>query len=441
MSEKSGVKIVTIGGGSSYTPELVEGFIKRYDSLPVKEYWLVDIEEGREKLEIIGALAKRMVKEAGVPMEIHLSYDRREALPGADFVTTQIRVGQLAARALDERIPLSHGLLGQETNGAGGMFKAFRTIPVILDITRDIAELCPDAWVLNFSNPAGMVAEACLRYGATQKVIGICNVPIHMEMNMAKLFEVPKEKLWIKFAGLNHMVYGLGVYVNGVDKLGEINERLMSKGSDAMQISNISPVNYEPEFITSLGALPCYYHSYYYKREEQLEKNLKDFDGKTTRAEQVMELEGDLFKLYADPNLKEKPKHLEKRGGAFYSDSACSLIDSIYNDKRDIQTVNVRNNGAIQGFDDESAVEVSAVITKSGPIPLNIGKLPMQVNGLVQQIKSFERLTIEAAIEGDINKAITALSINPLTPSDKIAKTVVHEMLQAHKDYLPQFFK
>ena len=135
---KESIKIVTIGGGSSYTPELIEGFIKRYNTLPIKELWLVDIEAGKEKLEIVGALAKRMVEKARVDMKIILSYDRREALKGADFVTTQMRIGRLPARILDERIPLSHGMIGQETNGAGGMFKAFRTIPVILDIVKDM---------------------------------------------------------------------------------------------------------------------------------------------------------------------------------------------------------------------------------------------------------------------------------------------------------------
>ena len=173
--KKDGIKIVTIGGGSSYTPELVEGFIKRYNELPVRELWLVDVEAGKHKLEIVGELAKRMVEKAGVPMEIHLTLDRREALKDADFVTTQLRVGLLDARIKDERIPLSHGLIGQETNGAGGMFKALRTIPVILDIDKDMAELCPNAFLINFTNPAGMVTEALLRYGKNKKVIGLCN--------------------------------------------------------------------------------------------------------------------------------------------------------------------------------------------------------------------------------------------------------------------------
>ncbi|MFF2858004.1 6-phospho-beta-glucosidase, partial [Peribacillus sp. NPDC058002] len=176
-----GLKIVTIGGGSSYTPELIEGFIKYHEKLPVSEIWLVDIEAGKEKLEIVGNLAKRMIEKAGVNIEVHLTLDRKKALKGADYVTTQLRVGQLAARALDERIPLKHGVIGQETNGPGGLFKAFRTIPVILDIAHEMEELCPEAWLINFTNPAGMVTEAVLRHSNISKIIGLCNVPIGME--------------------------------------------------------------------------------------------------------------------------------------------------------------------------------------------------------------------------------------------------------------------
>lgn len=185
-----GIKIVTIGGGSSYTPELVEGFIKRYNELPVSELWLVDIEAGKEKLKIVGNLAKRMIEKAGLPIDVHLTLDRKKALKDADFVTTQFRVGLLEARAKDERIPLKYGVLGQETNGPGGLFKGLRTIPVILDICKDIEELCPNAWLINFTNPAGMVTEAVLRYSNIKKVVGLCNVPIGMEMGIAKLLDV-----------------------------------------------------------------------------------------------------------------------------------------------------------------------------------------------------------------------------------------------------------
>lgn len=209
------VKIVTIGGGSSYTPELVEGFIKRYDRLPVRELWLVDIEEGREKLEIVGGLAKRMVKKAGVPMKTVLSYDRREALKDADFVTTQMRVGLLEARILDERIPLKYGMIGQETNGAGGMFKAFRTIPVILDIVKDMEELCPDAWMINFTNPAGMITEAILQYTDFKKVIGLCNVPINMVNGFAKMMKVSPDRIRMEIAGVNHHIFATDIFLDG----------------------------------------------------------------------------------------------------------------------------------------------------------------------------------------------------------------------------------
>ncbi|MCP1110856.1 6-phospho-beta-glucosidase [Lachnospiraceae bacterium PF1-21] len=435
-----GVKIVTIGGGSSYTPELIEGFIKRYQSLPVREIWLVDIEEGREKLETVGNLAKRMVKKSGLPIAIHLTLDRREALAGADFVTTQIRVGQLKARGLDEQIPLKHGLLGQETNGAGGMFKAFRTIPVILEITKDMKELCPEAWLINFSNPAGMVTEACLRYGQIKKVIGLCNVPIHMEMDIAKLLEVPKEDVWVRFGGLNHLVYALQIFLKGKDVTGQVLELSTDpeKGM-AMTMKNIMPVSYEREFIRALGVLPCPYHSYYYRKDEQLKEELVQLKEGAVRALKVQEIEKELFALYQNEDLDIKPPQLEQRGGAYYSDAACSLIESIYTDKRDIQTVDTRNNGTIAGIPDDSAIECSCIITGEGPVPLNIGHLPVAVNGLVQEIKSFERMTVEAAVTGDRDKALLALSINPLTTSDKVAKAVIEELMEAHKDYLPQF--
>ena len=421
---KEGIKIVTIGGGSSYTPELVEGFIKRYAELPVRELWLVDIEAGKHKLEIVGELAKRMVKKAGVPMEIHLTLDRREALKDADFVTTQLRVGLLDARIKDERIPLSHGLIGQETNGAGGMFKALRTIPVILDIDKDMAELCPNAFLINFTNPAGMVTEAVLRYGRNKKVIGLCNVPINMEKAAANMLEVDHKRIRMDFIGLNHMVYGKEIYLDGQNVTDKVIDSIAAGKMGAI-VKNIKDFEWDADFIKSLGMMPCPYHKYYYETQEMLASELEEFSKGETRAEVVKRLEDDLFELYKDPNLDIKPPQLEKRGGALYSDAACRLIYSIYNDKGDIQPVDCRNNGAIREIDDNSAVEVSCVITKEGPRPL--------------EIKSFEKLVVEAAVTGDYHIALMAMSMNPLVPSDKMAKILLDELLEAHKDYLPQF--
>lgn len=437
---KQGIKITTIGGGSSYTPELVEGFIKRYNELPIKELWLVDIEEGQEKLNIVGNLAKRMVEKAGIPMEIHLTLDRKAALKDADFVTTQMRVGQLDARMKDERIPLQHGIIGQETNGAGGLFKGLRTIPVLLEIAEEMRELCPDAWLINFTNPAGMVTEALLRYGAHNKVIGVCNLPVNMRMTIAKLLNVETDRVYIEFAGLNHLLYGIDVYLDGKSVLDKVLE-IMGDPEKQISMQNIAPLPWDPAFLQSLRLVPCPYHRYYYKTKEILEEELISFEKGTTRAEVVKKLEGELFELYKDPNLNIKPPQLEKRGGAYYSDAACNLIASIYNDKRDIQTLNVKNNGAITDLPNESAVEINCIVTKNGPIPLAVGELPTSVNGLVQQIKSFERVAAEAAVTGSYDKALLAMSINPLVPSDKVAKVVLDEMLEAHKEYLPQFSK
>ena len=435
---QKGVKIVTIGGGSSYTPELVEGLIKRYNELPVRELWLVDIEEGKEKLRIVGNLAKRMIKKAGVPMEIHLTLDRKEALKDADFVTTQIRVGLLDARIKDEKIPLNHGIIGQETNGPGGMFKALRTIPVILDIDKDMSKLCPNAWMINFTNPAGMVTEALLRYGKNKKIIGLCNVPIGMEKAVAKVLDVEHKRLRMDFIGLNHMVFGKEVYVDGVrvtDKL--IN--LLADGNIEQIVKNISDFTWDKDFIKALGMMPCPYHKYYFQTKDMLKEELEQFSKGETRAEVVKKVEEELFKLYRDENLDIKPPELEKRGGAYYSDAACRLICSIYNDKKDIQPVNIRNNGAIVGIPNESAVEVSCMITRDGPRPIAVGELPVAINGLKQQIKTFERLVVDAAVFGDYHKAILALTINPLVQSDKLAKVLVDELMVAHKDHLPKF--
>ena len=433
---KNGIKIVTIGGGSSYTPELVEGFIKRHKELPVKELWLVDIEEGKHKLEIVGKLAKRMVKKAGVDMEVNLTLDRREALKDADFVTTQLRVGLLDARIKDERIPLSHGVIGQETNGAGGLFKALRTVPVVLDIIKDIEELCPNTWLVNFTNPTGVISEAVFKYTNFRRYIGLCNVPIGVKNGMADILEVEKDRVEMDFAGLNHMVYALNVRLDGKDITKEAIEKFVTS---SLTMQNIKDIPLNADFVRALGVIPCPYHKYYYKHKEMLEEELEGFKDGKTRGETVKALEDDLFELYKDENLAVKPPQLEKRGGAYYSDAACNLINSIYNDKKDIQVVNTLNNGAIRDFREDSAAEMSCVITKEGPKPLSVGYLPVAVSGLVTEIKAFEILAAKAAVEGDYNAALQALCINPLIPSDDLAKTILDEMMEAHKEYLPQF--
>lgn len=436
-----GLKIATIGGGSSYTPELIEGFINRYHELPVSDLWLVDIEAGREKLEIVGALAKRMVAKAGVPINIHLTLDREEALKDADFVTTQFRVGLLDARAKDERIPLKYDTIGQETNGPGGLFKGLRTIPVVLEICKDMERLCPDAWLINFTNPAGMVTEAVLRHSNQKKVVGLCNGPIGIERGIAETLGVPGSEIYVEFTGLNHMVFAKRIFHKGEDVTKKVLDIMTQEADDKVSLKNIADLGWEPEFLRTLGMIPIGYLRYYYQTSKMLADQKRACKEEGTRAEVVQKLEHELFELYKQESLDIKPPQLAERGGAYYSEAACNLINSIYNDKRDIQTVNTRNNGAILDIDPNSAVEVNCVITKQGPIPITTGELPVPIKGLVQQIKSFERTAAEAAVSGDYDTALLAMTINPLVPSDTDAKAMLDELLEAHKEYLPQFFE
>jgi len=437
------IKIVTIGGGSSYTPELIEGFIKRKDELPIAELWLVDIEDGKEKLEIVGAMAQRMVKAAGLDWKVKLTLDRREALKDADFVSTQFRVGLLDARIKDERIPLSHGIIGQETNGAGGMFKAFRTIPVILDIIDDMRELCPNAWLVNFTNPSGMVTEAAIKYGGWERTVGLCNVPINCIEKCATTLKVPSKELFFKFAGLNHFHWHRVWDKQGNERTAELIEKLYNpelvESDGKSEVANIKDIKFNYEQIKDLAILPCPYHRYYYVTDDMLESEVEEYNKNETRAEVVKKTEAELFELYKDPNLDHKPEQLTKRGGTHYSDAACELIASIYNDKRTEMVVSTKNNGAIADLPYDSIVEVSSIITSNGPQPINWGKFEPAARGMVQIMKAMEETTISAAVTGNYGRALHAFTINPIVPSGKIAKDLLNEMLVAHKKHLPQF--
>ncbi|MGL6217384.1 MAG: 6-phospho-beta-glucosidase [Lacrimispora sphenoides] len=439
MSKK--IKVVTIGGGSSYTPELVEGFIKRYDEFPISELWLVDIEEGRRKLEIVGEMAKRMVEAAGIDCKVYLTLDRREALKDADFVTTQLRVGLLDARILDERIPLSHGLIGQETNGAGGIFKALRTIPVILDIVEEMKELCPEAWLINFTNPSGMVTEAVLRYGNWNKVVGLCNIPINAVYEEAAILDEIPSDLFFQFAGINHLHWHTVVDKSGIDRTDELIKKMYGSGETNSIVANIKDNRLIFEQVENLHMVPCPYHNYYYYTDKMLAEELEDFKNNGTRAEKVKKIEAELYELYKEPNLNYKPKQLEERGGARYSDAACETITSIYNDKRTTMTVSTRNNGTIKDLPDDCAVEVTCTLTGKGPVPYNFGSFKPQERGLLQLMKAMEELTIEAAVTGDRGTLLQAFMMNPLITSGDVAKQVMEELLEAHKKHLPNFFQ
>ena len=437
------MKIVTIGGGSSYTPELIEGFILRKHELPITEIWLVDVEEGREKLEIVGAMAKRMVKAAGLDWKVNLTLDRREALKGADFVTTQFRVGLLDARIRDERIPLSYGFIGQETNGAGGMMKAFRTIPVILSIIEDMKELCPNAWLANFTNPSGIVTEAAIKVGGWKRTVGLCNVPIMMEKfcRDAMDYRGHTGELYTKFAGLNHFHWHRVWDKAGNEVTQEIIETLYHPENHMPDKSmrNIRAISFKYDQVKDTGLLPCPYHRYYYLSGDMLAHELEEFAKGETRAEVVKRTEAELFELYKDEKLDYKPEQLTKRGGTYYSDAACELIASIVNNKKTRMVVSTQNNGALSDLPYDCIVEVSAEITSHGPEPIHWGAFPSSTRGMVQSMKAMEEVVIDAAVSGDYAKALQAFTINPLVQAGTKAKEMLDVMLVANKDYLPQF--
>lgn len=435
MKDKKGIKVATIGGGSSYTPEIIEGFIKRHDELPVKELYLVDIEAGKWKLDIVGRLAKRMVQEAGIDMEVHLTLDRREAIKDADFVTTQFRVGLLDARIRDEKIPLRHNVIGQETTGAGGMAKALRTIPVILDIVKDMEELAPDAWLINFTNPSGIITETVSKYSDI-KVLGLCNVPVVMHKMAAEILESDEKDLKMDFVGLNHLVWGRKAYIDGENKISELLDKLAE--GDFSDVENIPDYKWSKELLQSLGMLPCPYHRYYYLTDMMLQEEIEAAKSEGTRGEVVKELEKDLFEIYKDQDLKQKPEELESRGGQYYSDAACDLISAIYNDKGTLHYVNVKNNGTVNCLPDDSVIERTSYIGADGAYPLNVEALPPQVKGLLQVVNEYETLTIEAGVKGDYNAAYQALTIHPLVDGS-IVKELLDDIIAENIDYLPQF--
>lgn len=430
------MKVVVIGGGSSYTPELVEGIIQHSSTLPVTEIVLIDIEDGREKVTINTAFAKRMVEKAGLPIRVSCTLNRREGLKDAAFIITQIRVGGLDARSKDERIPLKYGIIGQETTGPGGCFKALRTIPVLLDICRDIQELCPQAWLINFTNPSGIVTEAVLKY-TDVKCIGLCNVPINMRHDAAERLGVKAEDLDCRFIGLNHLSVMNHAYYKGEDRL-----------QDALKVDNPEGIvkniekNEEMDLIArDMGCMLSPYMQYFYAEKYMLAKETQEAIGlEGTRADQVKEVEKNLFACYQDPELKEKPEALAKRGGARYSQAAINLIDSIYNDRKDIQVVDARNGRTIPQLPQDVVIETDCVIGKDGPVPLETAEVPQHFLGLVEAVKAYEMLTIEAAVTGDRTKLILALMNHPLVHEVGDARKMMEEMLEAHRAYLPRFF-
>ena len=391
----------------------------------------------QKKVEIVGALAQRMWDASPYDVKVYTTLDRREALKDADFVTTQFRVGLLDARIKDERIPSLYGMLGQETNGAGGMFKAFRTIPVIGQIIEDMRELCPDAWLINFTNPSGMVTEAVIKHFGWKKCIGLCNVPTIAMMAEPKLLGKDISQLNYRYAGINHFHWHKVFDENGNDMTPILIDHINEKGGGTP--ANIYQAEFPLELLHSMNMVPCGYHRYYYMKQAMLEHAIEEFNEGGTRAEQMKQVEHELFEIYKNAELHEKPEQLGKRGGAYYSDAACECIRAIYANKKIHMVVSTQNNGAISCLDDDSIVEVSSIISATGAQPMAFGKLPSAEKGWLQMMKAMEECTIEAALTGDYGKALEAFVLNPLVENNENTTKVLDELLVAHAKYLPQF--
>lgn len=429
------MKLVVIGGGSSYTPELIEGVILHKDSLPITEVVLIDVEMGLDKVRINTEFARRMVKKAGLPIQVSYTLNRKEGLKDAAFVITQLRVGGLDARAKDERIPLTYGVIGQETTGPGGCFKAFRTIPVLQDICKDMEQVCPDAWLINFTNPAGIVTEAVLKYTKV-KCIGLCNVSINMKHDAAQRLQVDAEELDCRFIGLNHLSVMNHAFYQGADRI----EEVLAVSNRESVVKNIEKNDEMDTLAREMGCMFSPYLQYFYSEKEMLKKETEEAISMTgTRADQVKKVEKDLFACYQDENLEEKPEALSKRGGSRYSEAAINLIDSLYNDRQDVQVVDVMNHGTIPQLPDDCVIETNCVIGKDGARPLADVEVPAEILGLIEQVKAYEILAIEAAVTGDRRKALMALMNNPLVHDVKDARGILEDMMKAHAAYLPQF--
>jgi 6-phospho-beta-glucosidase len=377
------MKIAVVGAGSTYTPELVSGL----NALDVEELALMDVDE--ERLEIVGGLARRMWNG-----RIVLTGDLDRAVDGADFVLLQIRVGGQAARLQDETLPLACGCIGQETTGAGGFWKAMRTVPVVLDIA---ARAPVDAWIVDFTNPVGIVTRALLDAG--HRAVGLCNVAIGFQRRFARELGVEPSRVLVDQVGLNHLTWVRAVLVDGRDVLPE----LLSE-----EVAN--EVGVTKQVLDDLGAIPSYYLHYFYAHDRVLAEQR---DG-TPRAARVAEIERELLDLYRDPSLTEKPALLEQRGGAFYSEAALGLIRSLVADDGGVHEVDLRNNGTLAGLADDDVVEVPARVFAAGPQPLQQRPLAPELLGLVQHVAAYERLTAEAAVTRDPATARKALLAHPL---------------------------
>jgi 6-phospho-beta-glucosidase len=425
------LKIAVVGGGSTYTPELISGFLQRVDSLPVHELCLVD--PSPDRLRTVGGFAQRMVAAQGNPFQIVLTPDPGEGLRDANYVIAQLRVGGMAARRADEYLGRRHGLVGQETTGVGGMANALRTIPVVLQIAQDMQRLAPGALLVNFSNPAGLVVEALSRFAPHVESVGLCNVPITVKMELLEIWGEPCDPTTahLDTLGLNHLSWHRGLTVAGQDVWPQILARVLGRLRSEPQ------PEWEPVLMETLGAIPNYYLHYYYHTAQKLAAQR---EWPPSRAEEVMAIETQLLDQYADSERTDPPPGLMERGGAYYSTAAAQLIEAHYHDLGQTHVLNVPHRGAVPGWPGDWVLEMPCRVSRAGIEPLPAQPLPLACSGLLAQVKAYELLTVEAAVRGDRRAAYQALLAHPLGPAAGRIQAVLDDLLQTHRPLLPAFW-
>ena len=416
------VKMVIVGAGSVYTPELLDMMGQMRDTFNVVELRLYDID--LERLDIMYEYTRRFMDNIGHPMKVLKYTDRVEAIRDMDFVVTQIRVGGIPARILDETIPAKYGLLGQETTGAGGMAKALRTIPALMEIARDVEKHNPTAWIINYTNPTGIVAEAVLKY-TKANMISLCGGGRHPGNMLFKSLGIKHERVRYDFFGLNHFNFSYNITVDG------------RPATDEQWLAMANQIGENVDLIMKMRLLPSLYLPYFFNNRKKLALQQQQ---EQSRGQIITTFLDEIYRQYADPSVCTKPEILSKRGGGDYAEMAIGVMQAIADNTDSFFVCNVANNGAIPFLPHDAVVETACMVNAAGATPITFKSFPDSVWGIVAQVKNYESLTVEAAVHGDRDKALFALQFHPLVMDADVAAQVLDELLQAQRQYLPQFF-
>jgi 6-phospho-beta-glucosidase len=417
------MKIAVVGGGSTYTPELVDGLGRLRDVLPVEELVLVDPDA--ERLELVGAFGRRILSRLGHPATLVTTTELEPALEGVDAVLVQLRVGGQAARLQDETWPLECGCVGQETTGAGGLAKALRTVPVVLDIAERVRAAAPDAWIIDFTNPVGIVTRALLQEG--HRAVGLCNVAIGFQRRFAEMLGVAPDAVDLDHVGLNHLSWERAVTVDGKDRLSDLLAAHAPEIAESLEL----PAG----LLHTLGVVPSYYLRYFYAHDEVV----AELRTSEPRAARVADIEEQLLEMYADPALVEKPELLMQRGGAYYSEAAVQLAAALLGRSAgpSTQVVNLRNDGTLPFLPDDAVIEVPATVDGSGVRARPVAPLEPLYAGLVAAVTSYEHLALDAALRGGYDRVFEALLAHPLVGQVDLAHGLADRLIAHNRDHLP----